>query len=294
MLIVIDSTSHAGTQTVQNYRLDGVKTMAPELYMHPSFTITNSNNYPSDTFVAKQKIARVNVATGPAYRIELYATYGALQLLTPTCFPMGVSNYTDSSGHYVATCNLLVQYYDSRNYQAYDPQNKNKPIVGFALDVQYLKNGTPIDPYVTEIPDAITDTFTLQAFDDRVPHQVDYSIYENQSNYGHTYLYLTIDDVVSVTGDDAVINYRWSVAPGLSYVTTMNKKMNMEQIDSNLTLSYVKPDGSGTEVIVPNTLVTIEDTSRGLTSNGQIKLKLGSMSGFGTRSTRLRVTVEWQ
>ena len=88
--------------------------------------------------------------------------------------------------------------------------------------------------------------------------------------------------------------YSWVVSPEASNVSAINTKMYMEQIDTNLALSYVKPDGSGAVAIVPHSKVTIEDTSRRITSNGKIKLKLDSKTGFGTRSSRLRVTVEWQ
>lgn len=109
-----------------------------------------------------------------------------------------------------------------------------------------------------------------------------------------TELTLQIDDVARVTDDDVVINYRWDVSSGSYLVSSIYSKMYMQQLDSNIELRYVKPDGSGSAVIVPNTNVTVEDTSPRENSNGQIKLKLNSKTGFGPRTSRLRVTVEWQ
>ncbi len=294
LFVIVPINSHAGTQTVVATRDDGYKTFSPVLSTRPPLTITNSNNYSSDTFTTSLYVKKLSNVNGPFWRIELHGTSGAAQLLTPRCYPVGVRDYSHASGEYAVTCNLLVKYKNSRVYQNYDPNNKNKVIDSFAIDVTYLKNGTAIDPHATNLPIPLTGRFTIQTFDDRIPHQTEYELYENSYQSLHTRLDLTMDDVVCATGDDAVITYRWEAKSEVPNISAMNTKMYMEQIDSNLTLSYVKPDGSGAVAIVPHSKVTIEDTSRRITSNGKIKLKLDSKTGFGTRSSRLRVTVEWQ
>ncbi|HBE6203213.1 TPA: hypothetical protein KMK54_004917 [Escherichia coli] len=292
--VIVTNNTHAGTQTVEATRDDGYKTFSPVLYTRPPLAITNSNNYSSDTFTTSIYVKKLSNANGPFWRIELNGSSGAVQMLTPSCFPMGVSDYSHASGEYAAKCNLLVKYKNNSNYQNYDPNNKNKVIVSFAIDVTYVKNGTAIDPQSTNLPIPLTGRFTIQTFDDRIPHQTVYELYENSYRSLHTRLVLTMDDVVRAIGDDAAITYRWEAKSEVPNISAMNTKMYMEQIDSNLALSYVQPDGSGAVAIVPHSKVTIEDTSRRITSNGKIKLKLDSKTGFGTRSSRLRVTVEWQ
>ncbi|HAW7893075.1 TPA: hypothetical protein JLM80_004860 [Escherichia coli] len=218
---------------------------------------------------------------------------GVTQRFVPYCTPSGVVDYTDSTGHYVVTCNSMVQYANEPNYTHYDPSKITIPIAKLAFDIKWTKNGVSIDPSTTVVPGKLAYAVKLDLYSGRGYITTGYTFTALETSY-NTVLSLNIDDVVSVTGDDAIINYSWNVSPGTPYVSAMNTKMYMQQLDSNIVMSYVKPDGSGSAVIVPNHYVVLEDTSKRLTSNGQIKLKLASKTGFGTKSSRLRVTVEWQ
>ncbi|MVW21898.1 hypothetical protein GP664_26120 [Escherichia coli] len=206
----------------------------------------------------------------------------------------GITHYEDSYGTYDVSCLMRVQYADSKAWQRYDPMKKNIPVVKFAAVTSWDLDGISVDPAHVPFPSTYSYAFDLSVIGTSPQAPTTVMFDSQKSQDGTTYLTLDIDDVVSFTDDVATIKYNWRVTPGLPFVSALNTQMYMEQIDSNLALSYVKADGSGAAVIVPNTKVSLGDTSTGLTSNGQIKLKLDSKSGFGIRSTRLRVTVVWQ
>ncbi|HBE6203206.1 TPA: hypothetical protein KMK54_004909 [Escherichia coli] len=187
-----------------------------------------------------------------------------------------------------------MKYANSLDYTAYDPTNKRALIVGFALDITYFKNGTAIDPTQTDIPLALTGTFSIQTYDYKTPHQTLYELRKQNYQKFNTELRLKVADHVYVTNGEAEIPFSWFIFKGAPYVETMNHKVYMEQIDSNLALTYIKKDGTGT-AIVPHSKVSVENKLiNGISGNGVIKLKLDSSTDFGTRSSGLRLTVEWQ
>ena len=156
------------------------------------------------------------------------------------------------------------------------------------------ENGANVDPTTTVLPMRLSNTFLLTVFDDVAGTSDTIIFLTGNDQAGTTTLGLTIDDVVSVNGDDAVINYRWRVSRGLPYVSALYSTMYMEHIDSNLELTYYPYVGDSGIVLAPNTKVTIEGKSNASVGLGKIRLKLNNNSGFGPRSSKLRVTVEWQ
>ncbi len=291
LIAVLTNTAQAGTQTVNTLRAETYQLISPYIRNNDPIRLT------SDGSTATYKVSSelLNSSNGTSFRIVLAATngVGVTQRFEPHCDPTGVIDYTDSTGHYVVTCNVLVQYANEPNYTHYDPSKITIPIAKLAFDTSWTKNGVSIDPSETVVPGNLAYAGRMNVYSDRGYITCYYTFITLDTSY-NTALSLNIDDVASVTGDDAIINYSWNVSPGTPFVSAMNTKMSMQQLDSNIVMSYVKPDGSGSAVIVPNHYVVLEDTSKRLTSNGQIKLKLASKTGFGTKSSRLRVTVEWQ
>lgn len=212
----------------------------------------------------------------------------------PACRINGPTSYTDSTGSYSVTCSVKVRYYGETEYIPYN-RVKAKKVIAFAVDTIWAKNGVPVNPATTLLPGVFDGkpTFTVYG-NNTTPISGTITIPYIEDRRGRTVLGLNIDDIVTATSDGVVINYSWSVSPGADNVSSIYSKMYMEQLDSNIEMAYVKPDGSGSTVIVPNNVVVLEDTSKRLASNGQIKLRLDSKTGFGTKSSRLRVTVEWQ
>lgn len=239
----------------------------------------------------------VTTSDGPALRIiyiqSATDTYWSMASV-PGCQPMGLTSYNDSTGNYSVKCNIKVKYYGGTDYEPYN-RTKARKVVGFAVDSLWAKNGVIVDPTHTLLPDKFDGTMNFTVFgNNTTPIRGSVKANYIEQTAGRTVLGLNIDDIVTSTSDDVVINYSWSVSPGADSVSSIYSKMYMEQLDSNIDMVYVKPDGSGSAVIVPNHIVVIEDTGKRLASNGQIKLSLDSKTGFGTKSSRLRVTVEWQ
>ncbi len=212
----------------------------------------------------------------------------------PECAVDGPSEYTDGTGHYKVTCEMLVKYADSNNFQTYDPSKKNLPIGTFALNTIWTRDGVVVNPKLTLLPGELSNKFQVFAYTSKGMESASPWFETDGGIVNQVTVRLNIDDVKYVTGDEAVINYDWKATGSRAPISAMYATMYMEQLDSNIDLTYDMPDGGGEAVIVPNTQVTIEDPSKRLMSNGQIKLKLASKTGFGTRSTRLRVTVDWQ
>lgn len=290
MLAVIPCAVNATMQHVVDKRRDGTQTLGPDLEVKPDVVITSGGLGPV-TYSPSLEIH--NGTNTPFMRIKLTATGGSTsQSVEPSCAIPGVANYSDSSGDYSVTCNVKVLYAIGADYVTYNPRYKHVKINSFALDIIYEKNGMAIDPSTTGIPWALSDMAAIIVHNDQTPVSYRYEIRDKDTSTDSR-LDFYIDDVVHASGDDVEINYSWSVSPGASYVSAIYTKLYIEQIDSNLELSYIKPGGTGAEVIVPNTKVILDDTYRGNSKSGSIKLKLGSITGFGTRSSRLRVTVEW-
>lgn len=288
LIVVITNPTQAGTQHEQSSRYEKYGNILPKLSFIETLTQTSGG------YTATYTPWAVTRPDGAGVRIVLTASdgTGVPQSIEPTCAPQLSVTYSDSTGDYATKCKVLVFYIDGSDFQPYDPTKKSTPIVQFALDTIWTKNGVEINPTKTLVPELLGDSFYFRLYSDS--YTVKGYMYQGSWGLNTTALDLYVDDVVYATGDDAVINYSWKVSPGLPFISAMNTKMYMEQIDSNIAMSYVKPDGTGAAVIVPNTKITLEDNSKGLTSNGQIKLKLDRKTEFGTRSSRLRVTVEWQ
>ncbi len=285
-------TGYCINQNVTTSRSDGIQLISQYLTTYPNITLTINGT------TARYATTSTNVhqGNGYSYRIELTSTNGAgvTQNLVPYCKPIGGSVYDDSTGHYDVTCNTYVKYANEKNYTIYDPTKTTATIEKFAFDTVWSKNGVPIDPMSMFLSTSLANRVEIGVDNGSGSYTPYVYTFKTIETAHDTVLSLNIDDVVHVNGDDAEINYSWNVTPGVPSVSTMYTKMYMQQLDSNIVMSYVKQDGSGSEVIVPNNKVVLEDTSKRLTSNGKIKLKLDNKTGFGTKSSRLRVTVEWQ
>ncbi|MVW21872.1 hypothetical protein GP664_25980 [Escherichia coli] len=290
---IIVSSSHAGTQSTTDRREEEYSTYGPNTL--PS----NPIYYPPGYYGKLPYNGRLSIENGPDGPImrETYTCangVGIPQTSAPWCEFLNLPPSQDSNGSYSVDCRVLVEYGKNSGLQPYDPAKSTANINKFAIDTYWRKNGTQIDPTKTSFPGPPSYVVQMHLAFAKGNNQDDILFLATKRESGYTVLTLRIDDVVYVNGVDAVINYSWDVSPGISYISAMKTKMYMEQLDSNIEMSYVKPDGSGSAVIVPNNCVTLEDTSQRLASNGQIKLKLNNKTGFGPRSSRLRVTVEWQ
>ncbi|WP_143370951.1 hypothetical protein, partial [Escherichia coli] len=177
---------------------------------------------------------------------------GVTQSREPTCVSNRTESYSDSTGVYQLKCRVLVQYRNDSTFQPYDPLKKSTPIIGFAVDTIWTYNGVEINPTTTDVPRYLCDGFNFRLYSNDLLTNNVYN-FRGSWDINITALTFNIDDVVYAAGDDVIINYSWKVSPGFPFISAMNAKMYMEQIDSNIAISYVKPDGTGAAVIVPNT-----------------------------------------
>ncbi|RDO49985.1 hypothetical protein C4A74_00513 [Escherichia coli] len=290
LIVAITNTTQGGTQTVRASRYDSYGRIRPMLNNWYDITVTSGGSTATYT---PSTITQTPDGAGVRTVFMDFNGAGVTQSREPTCVSNRTESYSDSTGVYQLKCRVLVQYRNDSTFQPYDPLKKSTPIIGFAVDTIWTYNGVEINPTTTDVPRYLCDGFNFRLYSNDLLTNNVYN-FRGSWDINITALTFNIDDVVYAAGDDVIINYSWKVSPGFPFISAMNAKMYMEQIDSNIAISYVKPDGTGAAVIVPNTNITIEDNSKGLTSNGQIKLKLNSKNEFGTRSSRLRVTVEWQ
>ncbi len=292
LLIYPGTRPFAATQTVTETRTEAIGVYGPDIESYQSVHNGARTFMPSDTRV-------VNTDDGPALRTVFTAGYATSNYWrmggAPLCIVVGPSYVTYSGREYHVSCRVKVNHRLGADFQYYDGA-KNDRIVQFAIESLWSNNGEIVDPTKTNLPPGFTGKYNFILYENgggTASGNVKYRY--NALATVRTELTFQIDDVVRVTDDDvALINYRWDVTHGPYLVSSIYSKMYMQQLDSNIALTYVKPDGSGSAVIVPNENVTVENTSPRENSNGQIKLKLDSKTGFGPRTSRLRVTVEWQ
>lgn len=289
LIFTITNATQAGTQTVQATRNEYYGRIRPMMNNYVNIIVTSGGK--KETYVTGT-IGAIPNAAGIRSTLMALSGRGVPQSGEPYCIPKEPRTYSDSTGDYKLSCRTLVQYRNTSDFQSYDPRNQTD-IVAIAVDTTWTKNGVEINPTMTDVPKFLGDGYKLYLYSDDGLKNYEFT-FQGRWDNNDTVLTFNIDDVVYGTGDDAIINYSWVVTPGFPFISAMNANMYMEQIDSNIAMSYVKPDGTGAAEIVPYTKINLEDISKGLTSNGQIKLKLDGKNAFGTLSSQLRVTVEWQ
>ncbi|WP_143370970.1 hypothetical protein, partial [Escherichia coli] len=249
-VVIVTNPSYAGTQTVEATRYE-------TLYGYVLRKIINALNFGVVHNGVRQEIWLNGMSDVPShigYRTYLILSrWGVPQPAAPYCESYsGQYSYTDSTGNYGFSCNVLVKYVDGASFQNYDPSKQTTDITEFAIDTIWTKNGVEIDPNTTYIPKCLAQGFKLYVYSNGSLVNNTYP-FEVQWGKNVTKLALNIDDVVYASGDEAIINYNWGVTPAYPFISAMNTNMYMEQIDSNIAMSYVKPDGTGAAVIVPNT-----------------------------------------
>lgn len=277
--------------TVTDQRNDGREILDMGLRYAPEITITNGNisgKY-SATLYKKTDIH------GTVMSIELAATSGGTsQGAAPKCELLGWTSYTDGTGEYSVTCDILILYANQNQLRPFYQGFRNVKINKFVINVNYYRNGVLIDPTVVEFPIEFPSSLNFYWTDGSVQKSQLYEFKHHTAKNGKTQLTMTIPDRVGVVGDVITIPYTWGVTHVLGDVPSIYQNMYMEQLDSNLQLTYLLPGGGGIEEVVPNTKINIVDSSSGLTNTGDIKLKLASKFGYGSITSKLRVTVEWQ
>lgn len=290
LLLNAVSTPLAASFTVTDSRLDSLSSYSAKVAGYKGVQTAARFFSPSDSGV-------VVTSDGPVLRTVFTSQYAPLNYWRmaqgPSCSVVGPTSINYSGREYRVQCRVTVNHRFGAAFQDYPDLHDNR-IVQFAIESLWSIDGKLVDPTKTNIGPGFTGqiNFTLYgAGESPSTGYVDYD--RNPTATVRTELTLHLDDVVRVTNDNVLINYRWDVSHGPYEISSIYSKMYMEQLDSNIELTYIKPDGSGSAVIVPNAKVNVEDTSTRENSNGQIKLKLGK-TGFGTRTSRLRVTVEWQ
>lgn len=208
------------------------------------------------------------------------------------CEPQ-LQNYTDSTGKYELICTPMYKFDGITSLQGNTSIHPDLKIEQIQLWVSIKKDGVFIDPEREPIPGAMDPIFTLTWRTVGGVRTATTRIMKKTTQSGTTQLSLDIDDHVNTYGDYATINYVWRVVnTGIPDITPLSTKMYMEQLDSNLEMTYIGSSGAGDVVIVPNTPITLP-TKMGLSDAGKIRLKLTSKRGYGPRSSQLRVTVEW-
>lgn len=290
LLINTVSTPLAASYTVTDSRLDSLSTYSAKVVSYQGVR-TGARSFTPST-------SEVDITSdGPVLRTVFTAqnvpsNYWP-QARAPECSIVGPTRITYQGRAYVVQCRVTVNHRLGTAFQDY-PQLHDNRIVQFAVESLWSIDGQLVDPTKTNIGPGFTGKINFTLFGAGESPATGYVDYDrNPTANVQTVLTLHLDDVVRVTDDNVQINYRWDVSHGPYVISSIYSKMYMEQLDSNIELTYIKPDGTGSAVIVPNTHVSVEDTSTREQSNGQIKLKLGQ-TGFGPRTSRLRVTVEWQ
>ena len=186
------------------------------------------------------------------------------------------------------------KYAGLAGFVQFNPSYKSRTIEKINVTITFLKDGVGLNPIVDPLPYAVKPYFRLAIPKGNGGTSIQTLNLYATGRTSETVLGVQIDNYVYVNGDVATIDYEWSVNNTAHLnIASLYTKMYMEQLDANLEMTYIAPNGSAGGVIVPNTTITLP-TKKGLSDSGQIKLKLTSKRGYGPRSTRLRITVEWQ
>ncbi len=287
--MILTHAGYSAQLVVSDSRVTEEKMPGPGLTLAPVLVITNGGM--TDRF---QPVTTLQYPEPTTVRIVLnhVSGTGTSQPTQPFCVARDAAVYRDATGTYILRCKLLVKYSDSSDFEDWSFVNRYRNILAFALDVTCSHNNVPIKIKWGGIPTQLSDAFRVQTYDNgSTPHSTYYE-YDTQLASGTTTLELSINDTVHVEGTDIVIPYQWGVKGPYRY--PVYSLMYMEQIDSNLELSYIQASGASGGVIEPNTKVNVMSKSNATSGYGEIRLKLNNKTGFGPRSSKLRVTVECQ
>ena len=287
--LLLTSAGYSAQLVVSDSRETKEKMPGPGLTLAPDLVITDGGMI--DRFKPETMLQFPEPTTA---RIVLnhVSGHGATQTTQPFCVARDEAIYRDATGTYILRCKLLVKYSDSSDFEDWSFVNRYRNILAMALDVTLTHNNVPIKIEWGGVPPQLSDAFRVQTYDNgSTPHSTYYE-YDVQFATGTTTLELSINDSVDAEGTDIVIPYQWGVKGVYRY--PVYSRMYMEQIDSNLELTYIQPSGASGGVIEPNTKVDVMSKSNATSGYGEIHLKLNKKTGFGPRSSKLRVTVECQ
>lgn len=196
---------------------------------------------------------------------------------------------------YSLTCESEVKYKGMAGFQAYNPSYKRIKIDQIKLKLTWWKDGTAINPTVVPVPsDLLGVAFVKFYYGGGKVSTTRFRLNQTQK-WGETKMIFNVPRMVKIIDPEFTIEYDWSVRMWDDQIfSPFYSKMTMEQMDGNMELTYLPENGTGAVTLVPNTIVTIVNENKNLPANGVLKFKITSPRAFGTRSTNLKLTVEWQ
>ncbi|HFQ8553833.1 TPA: hypothetical protein ACHTGG_001190 [Escherichia coli] len=244
-------------------------------------------------------VGQLNIARGPGAvraNITLTRTAGPGITLDNAVSCNGVpESYNTGRYIYSIRCATEVRYKGMDGFQQYNPENKLKRIEQINLQLTWWKDGTVIDPTVEYVPSELLGVVAAEIwYGGGKTNRTEFNLNQNEKG-GYTEMIFNMPRAIKTRNPNLKIEYDWSLKQwDDSMFSPFYYRMAIEQLDGNIELTYLPGDGSSAVKLAPNTELTILHEQINQPRNGVLNFKMSSPRDFGTRSTRLKVTVECQ